>query len=103
MSQAILSMVLEIEVSRHKREVAEGFAALKAKLTPEPPSIDSMHYNHGMSDAELQRYYLGTQNSFGPHNGLGALASPSHYNNPFCWGAGNNGLGAIWGQQASWF
>lgn len=33
----MLSMVLDVEVERHKREVAEGFAAVRAKLLPPPP------------------------------------------------------------------
>lgn len=36
MSEAMLSMVLDIEVDRHKREVADGFAKARARLIPAP-------------------------------------------------------------------
>jgi len=38
MNEAILAMVLELDVLRHKREIADSFRTAREKLTPPPKS-----------------------------------------------------------------
>lgn len=36
MSEAMLAMVIDLDVARHKREIADGFRIAREKLTPPP-------------------------------------------------------------------
>lgn len=88
MSEAMLAMVLDIEVDRHKREVAEGFATLKAKLPPEPPKPEPdlfALYNKGLTNAQIADIsYL---------NAMCMQAANLEYHNPYsAWPVVNSGI-----------
>lgn len=59
MSEAMLSMVLDIEVDRHKRELAAEFAEARKKLippeSPRVPSLEERYYNLGLSGLAMQQ------------------------------------------------
>lgn len=42
MSEAMLAMVLDLDVERNKREIAEAFSAARKRLIPPPPEKSAL-------------------------------------------------------------
>lgn len=97
MSEAMLAMVLDVEVARHKRELTEAFSAARKRLIPPPkPNALEALYNAAMMNAanNPMRYY----------NHIAAAQNPFCNQGVFYNQGGTLGIGgSILGIGTPWF